>query len=241
MLDFMQHAKGFFSSSDDLKAALNLLNVIGVVKKSGNGLFGLLKKLKGKQPDRVTQTNSNSFVFEAEKIRIEVPYEVFKLYQDIPTRKAAQSIVEPLLQTGIDKLFLKTEDDEGETLTKEEAEADFYSVPILQEEPLDNSRKTAWFSILSIAFKEDNKWRLSDGTSPFYVAIEDKEFLRKVDQNLEYFSKGDLLHAELETRQFALPEGGLRTEYFAIRILEHRSAAKQIPLPLEKSTPPELT
>ncbi len=47
-------------------------------------------------------------------------------------------------------------------------------------------------NIISLSFKDKNKWYVNDCQSSFYTTIEDLDFLRRVDEN-EEFRKGDIL------------------------------------------------
>jgi hypothetical protein len=243
IVDMASGVRDFFTSPT-ASAAANLLAIIGIVEltqKGMNGLLSAIKKLKGKTPDKVTDNTDGTFTLEAGDIKISIPMEVLKLYRDIPTRKAAEAVIEPLKSLGIDSVEFRSEAEDGsgiiigEKIIKDEAL--FFELPVLPEETLQESKRTAWFSISALAFKEDNKWRLSDGTNTYYVSIEDKGFLRLIDEGIP-FSKGDLLNVQLETKQSVTADGRLITENIATKILEHRSAARQIPLPLVKSVVP---
>jgi hypothetical protein len=95
---------------------------------------------------------------------------------------------------------------------------------------IDDVRRLA-FSIISLAFKDDNKWRLNDGTGAISATIEDADFLAKVYANQIAFSKGDILICDVRVVQ-KQAEAGLRTEYTVIRVVELRPGIRQIPLPL---------
>jgi hypothetical protein len=86
------------------------------------------------------------------------------------------------------------------------------------------------FSIVSLAFKEDNKWRMSDGSSTISATISDTEFLHAVNNDLESFSKGDSLVCRVWVRQWQT-SNGTRTEYEVVKVARHLRAARQISLP----------
>lgn len=88
------------------------------------------------------------------------------------------------------------------------------------------------FSIVSLAFREEHKWRLFDGAATVYAAMADADFLARVDRNVETFTKGDLLICRVRVRQWQTASGA-RTEYEVTRVMEHRSGARQLPLPIE--------
>ena len=87
-------------------------------------------------------------------------------------------------------------------------------------------------SIRSLAFQEGNKWRLFDGQNTIIATIEDKDFVRRVDLNIERFAKGDLLICEVRTIQ-TQGKDGLKTEHNVLKVVEHRPAPIQISLPFE--------
>ena len=102
-------------------------------------------------------------------------------------------------------------------------EAAFFARPQVPDQTLvDDTRRSA-FSIISLAFKEENKWRLNDGTNAISAAIEDADFLGKVDANQISFSKWDILLCDVRVVQ-KQTDSGLKTEYTVIRVVEHRQA-----------------
>ena len=99
---------------------------------------------------------------------------------------------------------------------------------------VETTRRAA-FSIISLAFKEDNKWRLYDGNTQISALIEDEAFLARVNANLIAFAKGDILICDVRITQQQTGEG-LSTEYVVEKVIEHRPALRQLPLPFD--TPP---
>lgn len=75
-------------------------------------------------------------------------------------------------------------------------------------------------SILSLTFVEGNKWRLSDGERTFNAAIEDQQFIDRVDGGIEAFRKGDMLRSQMRISQ-SQREGRLHTEYAVVEVIQH--------------------
>jgi hypothetical protein len=71
--------------------------------------------------------------------------------------------------------------------------------------------------IISLSFKEDNKWKVSDGMEPFSVTIEDAGFLNRIAKGEETFSKNDYLVCVVRERQFQTNKG-LRKERAIIAV-----------------------
>lgn len=109
-------------------------------------------------------------------------------------------------------------------------ERHLFSAPAGQDELiLEDTRKMA-FSIVSLAFKEENKWRLSDGNSTINARISDAAFLSGVNNNETSFTKGDVLICEVKVTQWQTVSGA-KTVYEVTRVIEHRHAATQISFP----------
>jgi hypothetical protein len=105
-----------------------------------------------------------------------------------------------------------------------------FDMPALEEELLvDESRKMV-FSIVALAFKDDNKWRLHDGGTTIHAAIEDAPFLARVDSNQENFAKGDILICKVRVRQWQTLQGA-KTDYVVQEVMEHRTPGRQLSLP----------
>ena len=80
-------------------------------------------------------------------------------------------------------------------------------------------------TIISLAFKEDNKWRFHDGSAVISGCILDEAFLRRIDNNLIAFAKGDILICEVRTKQ-TQDLNVLKTEYFIEQVVEHKPAVR---------------
>ena len=72
-----------------------------------------------------------------------------------------------------------------------------------------------------MTFKDQNKWRVHDGQSAFFTAMDDGEFLNKVNAG-ERFGKGDVLVVDLQQIQ-TVSNGTLRTEFRILKVHEHRA------------------
>jgi hypothetical protein len=83
---------------------------------------------------------------------------------------------------------------------------------------------------VKVAFTEGNKWRFSDGETTFYAAIEDVQFVARVDLGTERFAKNDMLRVRLRTRQTRGTDGDLHTERTVLQVLEHISGGVQLDL-----------
>jgi len=87
--------------------------------------------------------------------------------------------------------------------------------------------------IVAPSFQEGNKWRVSDGSRTIFVSIEDPNFIRAVQTGAEAFRKGDLLHVQLQTRQW-LEGTELKAEFSILKVYRHEPGPEQQKLQLSR-------
>jgi hypothetical protein len=217
-----------FLNNDFVTSAINLKELILMGSGGFGGLYFLVKKLKGKRPEKISPSNTKGMVtIKHEGISFEVPSELLKLYQDVAVRTAIQKTLQPLQKEGVDVFQIKEDKTVIERIEKKDYE--YFIVPTIENEKITETEQTVAFSIVSLAFKEENKWRLWDGSNTLNVLIRDNEFLGKVENNNISFSKGDILICQLKTIQWQTPEG-LKMEHEIIKVVEHKTAAQQLKL-----------
>lgn len=216
-----------FLVGDLVTSVLNLKELIVGGAAGIAGIFYLIKKLKGKKPDRIEHLNNGMVLLELDGETIVVPVSLLRLYQDVAVRVSVEEVLKPLYHNNIDKFIIKDNGEIIEEITK--AEVDYFTLPEIRDEIINESTHEAAYSIVALAFKDDNKWRLHDGNSTISVQMKDDVFRRKVEENLVSFSKGDILKCRVKAIQWR-SEGGLKTEYEVLEVIEHIPAAKQMVL-----------
>lgn len=182
-------------------------------------VFALIKWLRGRTP-KLDKVNENLLRLTIDNQTYDVPLELLKLYQDIPIRRALADMVRPVKENGIDRFEVHEHRCLIQSVTKEDVEV--FDIPEFQESLLDQISRKA-FSIVSLAFKEDNKWRLTDGQATYSVFLKDAAFQNRVDNNDVAFAKGDVLICDLRTIQWQIPDG-VKTEYEVTKVHEHKQA-----------------
>jgi len=160
----------------------------------------------------------------------ELDERVVQLFQDLKTRKSLVKVLAPLGKSGIDSVKFLEESSGGVKVKISKDEHKYFDVPMQQDDLLLDEVRTMALSIISLAFKEENKWRLSDGNATIYAVIADQGFLRDVDENLISFSKGDVLMCRVRITQWQ-DMSGVRTDYTVEEVLEHKPGRKQMKLP----------
>ena len=215
---------------ENIRSASEIAITLGFIYGAGKGLIWVLKKFGNKKVEEIVETENGNFKLRAKDLELEVPPHVFKSYKNLNTRKGLEGVIKPLEKAGIEDLKLVHEKKVETIIEKKEVE--FFKAPDVLDEQINEDVTEKSFTIHSLSFREDNKWKLSDGTNTFWVTIKDEDFLNRVNENQEIFTKGDILKVKLRTKQWQTSEG-LKTEYEAEKILEHKSGAIQLKLPLK--------
>jgi hypothetical protein len=159
---------------------------------------------------------------------VEVDQRVWTLFKSLRVRKAIERVVAPLLHQGID--IFKIRHKGKDSLEVAQNEAKYFIAPTEHEGETVSSTDTR-VMIVAPSFQEGNKWRVSDGSRTIFVAIEDPQFVHGVQIGKEAFRKGDLLHVELQTRQW-LEGKELKAEYAIVKVHRHERGQEQSKLDL---------
>lgn len=65
---------------------------------------------------------------------------------------------------------------------------------------------------------------MNDGNDSFCIAVEDNNFLQKINYSKVKFSKGDILKVKIRKVQFYnFDKKILRSEYFIEQVLDHKT------------------
>ena len=206
----------FLTTAKDLKELL-----IGGSVSVGGGIIWLIKRLRGRKP-QVEKVNEDLYKLTVDDETYNVPMQLLRAYQNAEIRRNIQGMVRPVKEPGIDYFKLQESNQTVQEVTKDDVDA--FDVPEHEELILDEESRHA-FSIVSLVFKENNKWRLTDGANTYSVLMKDEAFQQMVDANSVAFAKGDVLVCDLRTIQWQVEAGvGVKTEYEVTKVVQHRTA-----------------
>ncbi|MDR2209384.1 MAG: hypothetical protein LBE22_10500 [Azoarcus sp.] len=210
------------------QATINATALIAIIFGAGRGLVGVLKKLKNRKIKSISENENGVIIYLEDDEFIETERHVYTLLTDRSVRENLAAVISPINRDGIDRVAFG--DDLSFSEQVESCDAVFFETPPVGEDLIIDESRRMSFSIISLAFKEDNKWRLYDGNATIQARIIDTEFLSRVDQNMEAFSKGDVLVCQVRMQQWQTREG-VRTEYTVEQVIDHKQAMRQIRLP----------
>ena len=216
--------------TDDVQAAAALLGLLGFTGIGGGvGLIKFVQFLRGRTPrEALKQEDGQVEVIIENNISVTIPIAVYHLAMDPKVRASLEGVVaEPLDKPGIESVRFGTKNS-GTIISEEEAYA--FRAPLELEDNLFVNRYRRAFSIVSLSFKDGQKWRLNDGHGAKYVTMSDEQFVDRVDRNEVRFAKGDILICDVIERSSRGPKG-LKAEYEIVKVIEHQPAPIQPQLP----------
>ncbi len=234
-----------FLQNEYIVSAATLVSLLGIAPiKDAIGLLQLLKltancKIKAltniddsmvalEIERTVTSSNGNS---ESSNTKIVVDKRVMSLYRDSSIREAISKVIyEPLSTDGIDEVKINNFENR-EVISVRDHEKEIFSPLNLVSETLGEFDTVVFLQIVTISFREDNKWRFSKGQETIYAEMLDKEFNEAIDRKDVQFGKGDILKVRLRTIQFINAKNDLNEKYSVIEVLEHRKSLLQLDLP----------
>ena len=214
-------------SSDGGSALANLLQYVG----GATGLFAFIKWVRGRRiKGRSLPKQGMVRITLEDGTVLEWPVATLELFDSLSIRRKTRVIIDPVRQDGVDAMRFEV-DDEVTVEVGDEDTASF-ALPTMEAETLVEVDQRMFVEIASVAFKENNKWRLSDGSNTFWASLEDPAFIARVDAGVEKFSSGDQLDCMMRVTQLR-DQDGLHTLREVREVFEHipyRSPGKQLEL-----------
>lgn len=198
-VNFLKAMKDIFSG-DGVTAVTNgaaVLGLLGIAAKGGQkGVAQVLKWLRGRKITHVELQQGGRAKISVDNDEMEVEEQVILLLRDLAVREAFDRVLAPLDKEGIDTFAAGDESGFSVVVTRQERV--YFTPPAGEDELLMEDVRRMAYSIVSLAFKEDNKWRLSDGNSTISAKVSDVDFLAGVNANETSFSKGDVLLCDVK-------------------------------------------
>ena len=197
------------------------------------GLFGLVKRLRGRSPRRITSSLNDSIIVEADRLampgiveaeglRVSVPSKVLPLFHSQGVRNAASQFLSPLQRDGIDRMTFMENSDEVEYLVKDD-------LPSFEVSPQDDNVVVSVIpkQFLRVIYPNlgdgIRRWRLTDGNKVSWYSMQDDVFVDEVRQGYRSFAIGDVLVCEVRNTQRILVGGKITTDLEILTVFEHRS------------------
>lgn len=195
---------------------------VSSVTVTGGGLFAFLKWRKRRKPDQIKEKDRDVIIHIGDNYFI-TNSQTIKLAKSVTVRTQARKLVSILKREGIESISVRQPG--GEELTLDRNDISSFDVPDNDEEEIEDKTRKMTLRIISLSFKKDNKWRLTDDIEPFTADIKDVGFLNKIANDEISFGKNDYLICNVQVRQ-TMTEKGLKKERTIIKVLEHKPSTR---------------
>lgn len=166
--------------------------------------FDIWKFLKGRQPVSVTQQGDGnvSIVNNSGDINIYTAPAYLIVKSPQAGKSVEQLVRQALSREGVDAVEI--DPDPTKLNSKSTIRVDSFEAPhfklLVKEESLSDDVRRAIVEIVGPEFKRGRKWRLSERGQEFNAAVEDGDFISRVDGG-EKFGKGDTLEVLMREEQ----------------------------------------
>lgn len=208
-------------------SAKELTELLGFVATPGVGLIWVIKWLRNRPIKEVVVLENGRVRIVVDGDSLETERATIELLRNFRLRQALQqAVMDPLTRDGFDSVAV-TDNPEAGFVTINRNERHYFAAPAAEEEQLEDRIETANLQLVNVSFREENKWRFSDGASVFYAAMMDDAYLNKVQTGEETFAAGDILIVKLRKRQWLSGET-MKSEYEIVEVVDHRKAAPQL-------------
>lgn len=200
------------------------------------GVMYVIKWLRNRKIKRVVLLDHGKARIELDDDALETEQRTIALLRNFKLRLALEAaVVRPLERDGFESVAIATSPEDG-FVTVTRAERGYFIAPPAETEELADQTTKANLQLVSVAFKDDNKWRFYDGTTQFHAAIVDERFVHRVQAGEENFAAGDILTVMIRKRQW-LEADVMKAEHEVVEVLGHRRGMAQIPLVLTGDVP----
>lgn len=216
-----------------ISSAKEIVEHLGFMYCSGLGLIHFIKWLKGRTIREVILFDNDTVKVVVDDDSFTTELKTIELYRNFKLRLALEkAITEPLERDGIDSVAFTSNPSKGFfTIVKEERH--WFKSPEQENQLLGENESVTNLQLVSVSFKDDNKWRFSDGNSTFHATVLHHEYLTHVQQSEISFTAGDILRVRLKKRQW-MQGDNMKSEYEILEVLDHKKAGVQLQLPFRE-------
>lgn len=231
LTEAIEHARPLLKVLAENKDGIDALTQLAtlIFAPIGGGIAGLWAYLlvaKGRKPDKIEEQGGDIHYHFGDISIVSNPA-LNKLIQDKAVRDLAYKSLAALNTDGIESIGVRR-GNQPKAIKITKKEVPYFAPPEEAESNIQETTKTSrtMVQIISLSFKEENKWRVTEGAETYTVVISDNEFNRRVARSEISFSKGDILDCDLMETQ-TVSSRGLKKEREIVLVHEHIPAPRQ--------------
>lgn len=189
---------------------------------------------RGKEIRSVASGIDDGVLFSDEKVTISYPDGAVEEYSRNALRVADADRFVRSVGKAFSKPFKDDDDANGVEMRSAEDKVDVSQSEADEMARWDSSSNRSVETVemvvqaVDLSFRNDGKWRLSDGHSTQYVEIADKDFMRRIDTGQESFRKNDIYKVLMKVERKLDKDNVLVSSWVSVeKVLEHRSIMGQ--------------
>ncbi len=214
---------------DVLSSAANLVRLL--FGGTAPGLFTLVKNLRGRSHTVTGQSEDNitieadwvrvDGIVEAEKLRMTLPKEVIRLFENSNVRQSAAETLAPLKRDGVEEILVREGGRELEKITKGDFQS--FETPSM-ERPLSSAVVRRFLVIDTSRLSDKSRiWRFSDGSQTSSYTMRDDDFIESVMKREVGFRAGDVFECDVKTSQRFDRSGVIKTDLEILKVFRHHT------------------
>lgn len=189
-------------TDENIVAAKEIAEWLGIFGAGSLGLYGLIKKLKGKKIDPSTvatvEGDRVQIQIEGESNHVYIDKNVYNIYANEKARRRAVEVLAPLREQGYESLDFSQGDDVSVSFNEEDIPAaDGSDLPEVIPQNVRKSTIRAQVRIRRAAYEGASRWTLIYRRA-YEMRIEDQEWLGRFQSGLESAPPGSWLDVDLE-------------------------------------------
>jgi len=213
-------------ASDKSIALGMLLFYIGFVggPEKLTGLIGLIKRLCGKAPKKITQTGENELEIETESGSVTISKLEWEMYKNPKIRQAAYNIIKPVEKAGVETVEFIDGDKTPSKITKSDAK--YFVPPAEMEETLQESIREVYVNVVQMWFKDGYKWKFSEGEGEWNAEIKDQKFIERLLKDEISIHARDFLKVRVKQTQYTVGST-VKSDYEIIEVMEIKQTPRQ--------------
>jgi hypothetical protein len=223
---WVQQAVALFTSTEgqNFKLIMDTLwggGVFGGGAIAVKGIFQVVKFLKGGTAAKVeagpTAGTINIYNISGDFITTNIA--TLELSQDPRVKSEAAKVVRPLEKDGVDSFAIRGERATDDSSIKKEDLVAF--LPERADTAADENTSIIILQIVHPDLQDSNRWRFTDGNSPFTAVITDEVFMTRFRNKAFKVGHNDALKVVLVKRQSFTENHRLKTDYEVRRVVEY--------------------
>lgn len=192
------------------------------------GLIWLVKRLKGAQPEKVTEANTEELEIETKEGKFRIGKLTWRFYNSRLIRKSIHGVLKPLSQPGVESVKFIDQQQRISVVEKDDVRL-FIPPEESKEQLLELPLRDTYVNVVHMWFKDGHKWRFTEGSGEWTAEITDANFINRLVKGEVSIRASDFLKVRVKQTQF-IQGTDISSVYEIIEVLDHKRGDEQMSL-----------